>query len=670
VLLALEIERRLRKPQILELYMNQIYLGQRSYGFAAAAQAYFGKPLAQLSIAEAAMLAGLPQNPHYANPVTNLERATQRQRIVLARMVATGAITPDEQAAARAEVLQLRGPAQALLRADHVAEMARRVVVERFGANAYSQGLRVYTSLRAAQQQAAVAAVRRAVLAYDVRQPWRGPEGQESLASGGLTGIQNAEAAAALALKDYSDDDDLRVAVVLQATPKLLQVQLASGERLSVSTLAQRGAEAAIAPGAPAALAIRPGSVLRVVQLPPAKGSEPGGWQLTQWPEVQAALVALDASSGRVQALVGGFDFDRQPFNHATQARRQPGSAYKPFLYSAALEAGVMPATLVNDAPYTAPNGWQPQNSDGQFDGPISLRQALARSKNMVSIRVLQQVGVAPVRRWGTRYGFSAAEQPANLALALGAGSATPMRLAQAYGVLANGGWPVVPVVIERITDAQGNTLFEAPPAGPQDAASRVVPARNVFLTNSLLNDVTRYGTAARAQQQLRRGDLYGKTGTTNEAVDAWFAGFQAGPGSSGQVAVVWMGHDVPQSLGARESGGGLALPVWIDYMAQALKDEPVAPPPEAPDGLVWRDDDWVYAEYAQGGEVTGIGLDEPGALLPEQAASAALLDLPAARAPASPGMAPGLPAGPVLPVLAVPGRLPGPQAPMPVNGP
>lgn len=613
------------------------------------------------------MLAGLPQNPHYANPATNLERATQRQRIVLARMVATGAITPEQQAAAKAEVLQLRGPSQQLLRADHVAEMARRVVVERFGADAYSQGLRVHTSLRAADQQAAVAAVRRGVLAYDARQPWRGPEGQESLVP---TGNQDSEAAAALALKDYRDDDDLRVAVVLRAAPKQLQVQLATGERVAVSTQAQRGAEAAIAPGAPADLAIRPGAVVRVVQGPPGKAGEPGPWQLTQWPEVQAALVALDATDGRVRALVGGFDFIRQPFNHATQARRQPGSAYKPFLYSAALEAGVMPATLVNDAPYSAANGWQPQNSDGQFDGPITLRQALARSKNLVSIRVLQQVGVAKVRAWGERFGFTAAEQPDNLALALGAGSATPMRLAQAYGVLANGGWPVAPVVIERITDAQGKVVFEAPPPGPQDEARRAVPARNVFVTNSLLNDVARFGTAARAQGQLGRGDIYGKTGTTNDAVDAWFAGFQAGAGSRGLVAVVWMGHDDPQSLGARESGGGLALPVWIDYMAQALKGQPVAPRPEPPDGLAWRDDDWVYAEYAEGGGITGIGLDEPVVPDPAQAASSAVAE-PAASQPAVRSAAPAGPAPTALPVpVQVPVRASGPQAPVPVNGP
>ena len=671
-LLALEIERRLSKPQILELYMNQIYLGQRSYGFAAAAQAYFGKPLDALSIGEAAMLAGLPQNPHYANPLTNLERATARQRIVLARMVATGVITPEQQAAAKAEVLQLRSPGQLPLSAEHVAEMVRRVIVDRFGPDAYSQGLRVHTSLRAADQQAAVAAVRRGVLAYDSRQPWRGPEGQESIAP---SGKMDAEAAAALALKDYRDDDDLHAAIVLKASPKQLQVQLTSGERVNVSTLAQRGAEAAIAPGAPAELAIRPGAVVRVVQVPASKDGKPGdagSWRLTQWPEVESALVALDASTGRVRALVGGFDFSRQPFNHVTQARRQPGSAFKPLLYSAALEAGLTPGTLINDAPFTGADGWSPQNSDGQFDGPMTLRQALARSKNMVSIRVLQKVGMGPARRWAERFGFAPADLPNNLTLALGAGSATPLRLAQAYGTLANGGWPVAPVVIERITDAQGKVVFEAP-AAVRDEAARVLPARNVFVTNTLLNDVTRYGTAARAQQQLGRNDLYGKTGTTNDAVDAWFAGFQAGVGSPGLVAVVWMGYDEPQSLGTRESGGGLALPIWIDYMAAALKGQPVAPRPEPPDGLAWVGD-WVYAEQAEGGTVRSIGLDEAagtpesGASDPQAPASGAAL--PAASTPLAPHAPAPLPPPLPHPLPAPAPRASAPQAPMPVNGP
>ena len=351
-------------------------------------------------------------------------------------------------------------------------------------------------------------------------------------------------------------------------------------------------------------------------------------WAVTQWPEVQAAFVALDASTGRVRALVGGFDFARQPFNHVTQAWRQPGSSFKPFLYSAALENGVMPATLINDAPLETTDGWAPQNSDGQFDGPLTLRQALARSKNLVSIRVLRQIGIPPALAWVSRFGFEQDRQPANLTLALGAGSTSPLQRAQAYAVLANGGWRVAPVVIARITDAQGKVLFEAPPAAPLDEAQRAVPARNVFVTNSLLNDVTRVGTAARAQQQLQRTDVYGKTGTTNDAVDAWFAGFQTGSvagagggvggaAGAGLVAVAWMGFDQPQSLGARESGGGLALPIWIDYMAQALKQVPVAAPPPPPEGVLQSAGDWIYSEWAEGGAVSSIGME--GMVVPAQ---------------------------------------------------
>ena len=358
---------------------------------------------------------------------------------------------------------------------------------------------------------------------------------------------------------------------------------------------------------------------MRVLQRPGRAGTAPD-WAISQWPEVESALVAMDPHSGRVRALVGGFAFNHQPFNHVTQAWRQPGSAFKPFLYSAALEHGVRPATLINDAPFESADGWQPQNADGQFDGPITLRQALVRSKNLVSVRLLQHIGVPPVLAWARRFGFDPARQPDNLTLALGAGSTTPLQLAQAYAVLANGGWSVSPVLIERITDAQGRLLFEAPPPAPHDEAVRVLPARNAFVTTSLLNDVTRVGTAAKAQQQLGRSDLYGKTGTTNEAVDAWFAGFQPG-----LVAVVWMGDDQPRSLGSRESGAGLALPIWIDFMARALQGVAVAvaPPPAAPEGLQRVGDDWVYAEQAGGdGAVTRIGLD-PATAPPATAASA-----------------------------------------------
>jgi penicillin-binding protein 1A len=328
-------------------------------------------------------------------------------------------------------------------------------------------------------------------------------------------------------------------------------------------------------------------------------------WTIAQWPQVEAALVALDPASGRVRALVGGFDFVRQPFNHVTQAWRQPGSSFKPFLYSAALEHGVMPATVVEDAPFFGSDGWAPQNSDGRFDGPVTVRQALARSKNMVSIRLAQTVGTGAIRDWASRFGLDPARHPDNLTLALGAGSVTPLQLAAGYATLANGGWYQAPVVIERITDNQGKVLFEAPPAQPLTEDRRAIPARNVYLTDSLLNDVTRLGTAARAQQQLKRADIYGKTGTTNEAVDAWFAGFQ-----TNVAAVAWMGFDDPRSLGARESGGGLSLPIWLDFMATALRAMPVVPPALPPPGVVREGDDWLYDEWAAGGWINRIGAD------------------------------------------------------------
>lgn len=606
ILLALKVEQALPKDRILEVYLNEIFLGQRAYGFAAAAQTYFGKPLERLSIAETAMLAGLPQNPHYANPVVNRQRAIARQQVVLERMRVTGVITQAEWAAARAEKLDVRSPLDVAVPAGHVAEMARRAVVERFGTEVYTQGLRVVTSLRAADQRAAREAVRRAVLEHDRRTPWRGPDDVEDLPAGEGPELERA---AAQALRAHRDDEQLRVAIVLQATPREVRVQLATGERLTLTGEALRRATPGLAPKAPAALALKRGAVVRVMRvgpggaLPaPAAGGRPaslvstGAWALVQWPQVEAAFVALDPTTGRIRALVGGFDFSRQPFNHATQAWRQPGSSFKPLLYSAALEQGVMPATVVDDLPFTAANGWSPQNSDGRFDGPMTVRQALAKSKNLVSVRLAQQVGVGPVREWAGRLGLDPQRQPDNLTLALGTGSVTPLQMGRAYAAFANGGWRVDPVLVERITDAQGRVLFEAPPPAPLAEDARVLPARNVFVTTSLLQDVTRVGTAARAQATLGRSDLYGKTGTTDDAVDAWFAGFHPSV-----AAVAWVGYSEPRSLGERESGGGLALPIWIDYMATALKGVPEVPL-EPPPGVLKIDQDWVYDEWALGG--------------------------------------------------------------------
>jgi penicillin-binding protein 1A len=615
--IALELENRLSKDKILELYMNEIFLGQRAYGFAAASQTYFGKPMDKLSIAEAAMLAGLPQNPHFANPIANFERAVQRQRLVLERMRVTGVITEAQQQAARAEKLVIAPPRTDLLQAGHVAEMARQAVFDRFGDSAYTRGFRVTTSLVAAEQRAAWSALRRGVLAHDRRGAWRGVEAVESLPAADSPQL---EAAAARALRDHRDDETLRVAVVLAASPKELRVQLASGERVVLAGDGLKWAQAGLSPRAKAPLRLERGAVVRVVQ----KGK---GYEIAQWPQAEAAFVALQPTTGRVRAMVGAFDFRRQPFNHVTQAWRQPGSAIKPLLFSAALEHGVMPDTVIDDVPYAAANGWSPANSDGQFLGPLTLRDALAKSRNAVSIRVLQHTGVGATRDWLQRFGLQSAHQPDNLSLALGTGSVTPLQMAQAYAVVANGGWRVGAVVIERITDAQGQAVFEAPKPPSLTDDTRAIPARNAWLTASLLNSVAKSGTAARAQAALKRSDLYGKTGTTDDAVDAWFAGFQPS-----LVAVAWMGYGEPRSLGERESGGGLALPIWLDFMSAALKGVPVQAAPPPPEGLLRQGDDWLYDEWAVQGHVKHI--DGDGLVLLAQPFA---LPLPGVAAPPSP---------------------------------
>ncbi|MFM2329121.1 MAG: hypothetical protein RLZZ494_1224 [Pseudomonadota bacterium] len=610
-LLAIKIEQQLSKDRILELYMNQIYLGQRAYGFGAAAQVYFGKPLKELSVAEMAMLAGLPQNPAFANPITNLAKATTRQHVVLMRMLETGAIDQAAHDAAKAQTLQLQTRPQVTVHAEYVAEMARKAVYEQFGEEAYTQGIQVYTSLVAAEQQAAWSALRRGILDHERKQAWRGPENQEDLPDDPAA----VEAAAAQILKEQRDDEDLRVALVHQAGPREIVAQLATGEMVKITGDGLKPGQTGLSPKAPPALAIRRGAILRLTQHPKT------GWQIAQWPQAQGAIVAMTPATGRIRALVGGFDFTRQKFNHVTQAWRQPGSSFKPFLYSAALEHGIMPATLVNDAPLTI-GDWSPQNSDGQFDGPMSLRRALAKSKNLVSIRLVQMMGVGNARQWVSRFGFEADRHPDNLTLALGAGSVTPLQMAAGYSIFANGGFRVDPVVIERIVGSNGKVLFQAPPAPPLSEELRVVPARNVFIVDSLLQEVTRSGTAARAQGTLKRPDLFGKTGTTNDAVDAWFAGFQPGV-----AAVVWMGYDDPRSLGSRETGGGLSLPVWISYMERALRGVAVQSyvPPE---DVVNVGGDWRYSEFAEGGMVRGVGVEVPD---PSVAASAASDAAPAA---------------------------------------
>lgn len=575
-LLAFKIENNLTKDQILELYINQIYLGQRAYGFAAAAQIYFGKPLERLTLAEAAVLAGLPKAPSAYNPVANPQRARQRQQYVLRRMKELGHISEAQYAEALSAPLQVRRAAEdsAGVRADHLAEMVRQALYEQYGEATYSRGFRVYTTVRRAEQEAAYAALRRGLLEYDRRQGYRGPEAYAPLAEGATEDDYDE------ALAEYADADDLRVALVLSASPREVRAVLKTGEQISVTGEGLRFAARALEERSAAQRRIRRGAIVRVQR------DEKRAWHIVQLPEAEAAFVALDPADGAIRALVGGFDFQRNKFNHVTQAWRQPGSAFKPFIYSAALEKGYTPATVVPDEPIvveaevTGSQRWEPKNYDGKFEGPMSLRTALAKSKNMVSIRVLQDITPKYAQDYVQRFGFDADKHPPYLTLALGAGSVTPLQMARAYGVFANGGYLVEPYFILRVVDDRGNPLGAARPRTAGDEALRVLDARNAFIMDSLMQDVTRYGTAA-AAARLGRRDLAGKTGTTNDFVDAWFCGYHPT-----LVGVAWVGFDQPRSLGRNQTGGRVALPIWIDFMARALAGVPEAPRP-VPDGVV-----------------------------------------------------------------------------------
>ncbi|MBI5269205.1 MAG: penicillin-binding protein 1A [Burkholderiales bacterium] len=617
VLLALKIESQLSKDQILELYMNQIYLGQRAYGFAAASEIYFGKPLKDISVAEAAMLAGLPKAPSAYNPIVNPRRATVRQQYIIDRMLDNGFISPEQHAAAKVEKLRYRAPTDMPVHAEYVAELARQLVFNQYGPDTYTRGLQVQLTVRTADQVAAYRALRKGLMDYERRQRYRGPEAYIDLPAD----PKAVDARVAEALADHPDNDELKAAVVLEASAKKVVAVLQSGESITVTGEGLKPVTSGLAANAEPKRQIRPGAVVRAVKGPK------GDWVLTQQPEVEGAFVSLDPQTGAVLAMVGGFDFGKNKFNHVTQAWRQPGSSFKPFIYSSALEKGFTPATVVNDAPLffdagsTGSQPWEPKNYDGTFDGPMPLRRALAKSKNMVSIRVLQSVGVDYARDWVTRFGFDRDKHDPYLTMALGAGSVTPMQMATAYSVFANGGFRVAPVLIARITDARGKLLHEVPLRGPDESA-RVIDARNAFVMSSLLQEITRSGTAAKAQATLKRPDLYGKTGTTNDSMDAWFAGFQPTV-----TAVVWIGYDNPRKLGDRETGGGLSLPVWIEYMGQVLKGVPVSEPP-APEGVVNVGGEWYYDEYSPGRGVDTLGAEEHLPQSPTEDEKKGILDL------------------------------------------
>jgi penicillin-binding protein 1A len=574
-LLAYKIESSLTKDQILEIYVNQIYLGQRAYGFAAAAQIYFGKALKDVTVAEAAMLAGLPKAPSSFNPVVNPKRAKQRQAYVLRRMHELGYLDDPKLAEAQKQELRVRRDIDEFaVHAEYAAEMVRQVLFERYPNEVYTRGFRVYTTLTKKDQEAAYQSLRRGVLDYDRRHGYRGPEGFVEIKPG------VAEDVLEDALQEFPDSDDLVAAVVLEAGPKEVKAYRRGGEMVTIGEAGLKFVASAFAEKTPPNRRIRPGAVIR---LQPA---DKIGWQILQVPDVEAAFVALDPQNGSVRALVGGFDFSRNKYNHVTQAWRQPGSSFKPFIYSAALEKGFTPATVINDAPVvvdaslTGGQLWEPKNYDGKYEGPIRLRSALARSKNMVSIRILQSIGTQYAQDYVTRFGFDADKHPPYLTMALGAGAVTPWQMARAYAVFANGGYRLDPYLIERIVDDRGNLLAQAQPPKAGDESLRVVDRRNAFIMDSLMQDVTRSGTAARAAT-LGRKDLAGKTGTTNDHVDAWFAGYQPG-----LVGVAWIGFDQPKKLGGNETGGVAALPIWMNFMRTALKGVPEVRA-TAPEGIV-----------------------------------------------------------------------------------
>jgi penicillin-binding protein 1A len=598
VLLTFKLETQLSKDQILEIYMNQIYLGNRAYGFAAAAEAYYGKSLKDLGIAEAAMLAGLPKAPSAYNPISNPRRARSRQLYIIERMEENGFITAAQAEAAKRQELQLRSTNGATrVHAEFVAETVRQLVFAQYGDSTYTRGLNVYTTVRAEQQQAAYRALRQGIMDYERRQYYRGPERFVELPDD----PKELDDAVDDALSDHPDNGDVLAAVVLEAGPRRVLVVRGTGEPFEITGEGLRPVQSGLTDKAPPKIHIRRGAVIRVV-----KGAR--GWEITQLPEVEGAFVALDPRDGAILAMVGGFDFNKNKFNHVTQAWRQPGSAFKPFIYSAALEKGFTPSTVVNDAPLffdasvTGGQPWEPKNYDGKFEGPMPLHTALAKSKNMVSIRILQAVGTQPAQEWITRFGFEAERHPPYLTMALGAGAVTPMQMASAYSVFANGGLRVNPWLITKVTDQRGKTLVESAPPLPSEA-TRAIDSRNAFVMNRLLQEIARSGTAARAQQVLKRPDLFGKTGTTNDAIDTWFAGFHPTV-----TAVVWMGYDTPRSLGDRETGGGLSLPVWISFMETALRDVPVTAY-TAPAGVVNVGGEWYYEEFAAGGGVATLGM-------------------------------------------------------------
>ncbi len=602
MLLAYRIERALTKDQILEVYMNQIYLGQRAYGFASAARVYFGKDLKDITLAEAAMLAGLPKAPSAYNPVVNPKRAKVRQEYILQRMLELSFITREQYDEAVAQPLVVKGPGRDFsVHAEYVAEMVRQMMYAQYREETYTRGFNVVTTIDSADQQVAYTALRKGIMDYERRHGYRGPEGFIELPAG----ADDREQAIDDALLEHPDNGELIAAVVTAASPRQITVAFIDGSNATIDGDNLRFASGALAANAQPNRRIRPGAIVRVVK------NDAGKWSITQLPQVEGAFLSIVPQDGAIRSLVGGFDYNKNKFNHVTQAWRQPGSSFKPFIYSASLDKGLGPATVINDGPLyfsaaeTGGQPWEPKNYGGGFEGPMSMRTALQRSRNLVSIRILNHIGTKYAQQYITRFGFDAERHPAYLPMALGAGQVTPLQMAGAYSVFANGGYRVNPYLIAEVTDPNGAIVARAQPLVAEQNAPRAIDARNAYVMNSLLQSVAQRGTGARTNV-LKRTDLAGKTGTTNDSHDAWFAGYQ-----HTLAAIAWIGYDNPRSLGDRETGGGLSLPVWIDYMGAALKGVPEFKP-TVPDGVESLGGELYFADFTPGhGFVSTVGVPQ-----------------------------------------------------------
>jgi len=592
ILLSLQIERELTKEEILELYVNKIYLGQRAYGIQAAATVYYGKPIQELTLAQLAMIAGLPKAPSANNPISNPERALGRRNWILNRMLELGYIDQARYDEASAEPLSAHYHGSDIeLEAPYIAEMVRSELYQQYGDDLYTEGLRVYTTVDSRLQESATRALRQGLHSYSERHGYHGPEQQVAL--------DQLDAQARLKLlRDTPIFGDLQPALVLQTEERSAELLLRDGRQISLDWdgMAWASPYKSVNYAGPkpknAGDIMAPGDLVRVAE-------QEDGWQLRQVPRVQGAIIALNPADGAIRALSGGFSFAHNKFNRATQAYRQPGSNIKPFLYTAALEYGFTPASIINDAPVvfhdvSLEGNWRPENDNGKFGGPTRLREALYRSRNLVSIRLMRALGIEKARNYMLRFGFNPDRFPANLSLALGSADATPLQIVTGYAVLANGGYKVEPYLIDHIESALGEPIYQSQPlqacpdctyiAAPETtnsqtpaiqisttegAAPRIITPESAFLIQDIMRDVIKRGTGRRALS-LNRSDLAGKTGTTNDQKDAWFSGF-----NPHLVATTWVGFDQPAPLGRREYGSSAALPIWIDFMADALKGIP-----------------------------------------------------------------------------------------------